>query len=95
MSYIEGVALSVRNLKGAAERSGEMTERDAFLQDIENELRQIRDASLWKNERVIASAQGARVRVRGGGNSDSDGDSDGDGDGEREVLNLCCLLYTS
>ncbi|MDA7981218.1 MAG: glycine C-acetyltransferase [Alphaproteobacteria bacterium] len=70
-----------------------MTERDAFLQDIENELRQIRDASLWKNERVIASAQGARVRVRGGGNSDSDGDSDGDGDGEREVLNLCANNY--
>lgn len=58
-----------------------MVKRDYILREIESELRQIREQSLWKDERVITSAQGAWVIVR-----------DGRGE-ERQVLNLCANNY--
>ena len=52
-----------------------------FYDHLGCELQDIRDAGLYKAERVIASPQGARIRTLG-----SDGSS-------REVLNLCANNY--
>jgi len=46
-------------------------------EEIASELRGIRDAGLWKEERVLSGPQGAEIRVRGG----------------REVLNFCANNY--
>ncbi|SPA01086.1 2-amino-3-ketobutyrate CoA ligase (glycine acetyltransferase) [Cupriavidus taiwanensis] len=54
-----------------------MPNAQAFYASIRDELQSIRDAGLYKNERVIATPQGARVRT-----------SDG-----REVINLCANNY--
>ncbi|MDK3025924.1 glycine C-acetyltransferase [Cupriavidus taiwanensis] len=54
-----------------------MPNAQAFYASIRDELQSIRDAGLYKNERVIATLQGARVRT-----------SDG-----REVINLCANNY--
>ena len=54
-----------------------MPNAQAFYASIRDELQSIRDAGLFKNERVIATPQGARVRT-----------SDG-----REVINLCANNY--
>ena len=50
---------------------------DAFYQHLATELQAIRDAGLYKSERIIATPQGAVVRT-----------SDG-----REVINLCANNY--
>lgn len=52
-----------------------------FYDHLSDELQDLRDAGLYKVERVIASPQGARIRTIG-----SDGSS-------REVLNLCANNY--
>ena len=44
---------------------------------LQNELQLIREAGLYKNERIITSAQGAEVSVSGG----------------EEVLNFCANNY--
>lgn len=54
-----------------------MPNAQAFYASIRDELQSIRDAGLYKNERVLATPQGARVRT-----------SDG-----REVINLCANNY--
>ncbi|SPA30487.1 2-amino-3-ketobutyrate CoA ligase (glycine acetyltransferase) [Cupriavidus taiwanensis] len=54
-----------------------MPNAQAFYASIRDELQSIRDAGLYKSERVIATPQGARVRT-----------SDG-----REVINLCANNY--
>ena len=51
---------------------------DSVLPELAKELEEIRGAGLEKPERVLTSAQGARVRVRGRGD---------------EVLNLCANNY--
>lgn len=48
-----------------------------FLAGIETELQEIRDAGLWKEERVLVSPQEAMIRVEGGA----------------EVLNFCANNY--
>lgn len=48
---------------------------------LQKELKETRDAGLYKEERVIASAQGAMIRVK---------EADGS---EREVLNMCANNY--
>ncbi|MDQ0139096.1 glycine C-acetyltransferase [Cupriavidus necator] len=54
-----------------------MPNAQAFYASIRDELQSIRDAGLYKNERVIATPQGARVRTADG----------------REVINLCANNY--
>lgn len=54
-----------------------MPNAQAFYASIRDELQSIRDAGLYKNERVIATPQGARVRTIDG----------------REVINLCANNY--
>jgi glycine C-acetyltransferase len=54
-----------------------MSNAQAFYASIRDELQSIRDAGLYKNERVIATPQGARVRTTDG----------------REVINLCANNY--
>src|SRR5689334_24346603 len=39
---------------------------DTLKPHLEAELQKIRDAGLWKDERVLASAQGAEVRLADG-----------------------------
>jgi glycine C-acetyltransferase len=39
---------------------------EAMKPSVEAELQAIRDAGLWKDERVLASAQGAEVRLQDG-----------------------------
>jgi len=51
--------------------------REAFLTGIQDELQEIRDAGLWKEERVLVTPQEALVRVQDG----------------REVLNFCANNY--
>lgn len=48
-----------------------------FKSHLSNELTQIEDAGLFKNERIITTAQGAAIRVAGG----------------QEVLNFCANNY--
>jgi glycine C-acetyltransferase len=50
---------------------------DDFYRHLQNELQGIRDAGLYKSERIITSPQGAIVKTRDG----------------REVLNLCANNY--
>ncbi|HXW65234.1 MAG TPA: glycine C-acetyltransferase [Burkholderiaceae bacterium] len=54
-----------------------MTTQDDFYAHIGRQLQEIRDAGLYKSERVITSAQGAVVRIAQG----------------REVINLCANNY--
>ncbi|HYA59420.1 MAG TPA: glycine C-acetyltransferase [Burkholderiaceae bacterium] len=54
-----------------------MTTQDDFYAYIGRQLQEIRDAGLYKTERVITSAQGAVVRIAQG----------------REVINLCANNY--
>jgi len=54
-----------------------MTTQDGFYAYIGQQLQEIRDAGLYKSERVITSAQGAVVRIAQG----------------REVINLCANNY--
>ncbi|WP_432262179.1 glycine C-acetyltransferase [Cupriavidus sp. TMH.W2] len=54
-----------------------MSNAEAFYASIRTELESIREAGLFKNERVIATPQGARVRTTDG----------------REVINLCANNY--
>ncbi|CAN7630712.1 2-amino-3-ketobutyrate coenzyme A ligase [compost metagenome] len=54
-----------------------MSNAEAFYASIRTELESIRAAGLFKNERVIATPQGARVRTTDG----------------REVINLCANNY--
>ena len=54
-----------------------MTTQDDFYAYIGRQLQEIRDAGLYKSERVITSAQGAVVRIAQG----------------REVINLCANNY--
>ncbi|RDK04866.1 glycine C-acetyltransferase [Cupriavidus lacunae] len=54
-----------------------MSNAEAFYASIRTELEGIREAGLFKNERVIATPQGARVRTTDG----------------REVINLCANNY--
>ncbi|WKB53185.1 glycine C-acetyltransferase [Eleftheria terrae] len=54
-----------------------MTSSDLFYQHLRDELQGLRDAGLYKNERVIVTPQGARVRTADG----------------REVINLCANNY--
>ena len=51
--------------------------RQAFLDGVSAELEEIREAGLWKEERVIVTPQEASIRVAGGG----------------EVLNFCANNY--
>jgi len=51
--------------------------RQAFLAGLEQELQEIREAGLWKEERVITTPQDASIRVAGG----------------EEVLNFCANNY--
>ncbi len=50
---------------------------DDFYRHLQNELQGIRDAGLFKNERIITSPQGAIVKTKDG----------------REVINLCANNY--
>jgi len=50
---------------------------DSVRADIQNELDSIREAGLYKDERIIVSPQGAKIRVQDG----------------REVLNFCSNNY--
>ena len=54
---------------------------EKFVSRIGKELEEIRDAGLFKSERIITSAQGAEITVRSGGNV------------ERTVLNFCANNY--
>jgi glycine C-acetyltransferase len=54
-----------------------MTSTNEFYRHLEQELQGIRDAGLYKNERVLVTPQGAVVRTADG----------------REVLNLCANNY--
>ncbi|UIF90163.1 glycine C-acetyltransferase [Cupriavidus sp. UYPR2.512] len=54
-----------------------MSNAEAFYASIRTELESIREAGLFKHERVIATPQGARVRTTDG----------------REVINLCANNY--
>lgn len=58
-----------------------MTHAPDFIAHVGQELQNIRDAGLYKGERVIASPQGAHIRTLG-----ADGAT-------REVLNLCANNY--
>ncbi|MEY3125596.1 MAG: hypothetical protein RLZZ573_2116, partial [Pseudomonadota bacterium] len=58
-----------------------MTHTPDFIAHVGQELQNIRDAGLYKGERVIASPQGAHIRTLG-----ADGAT-------REVLNLCANNY--
>ena len=58
-----------------------MTDRQDFYAHLRHELQGIRDAGLFKQERVIATPQGAHIRTVA-----SDGTM-------REVLNLCANNY--
>ncbi|MEO7941643.1 MAG: glycine C-acetyltransferase [Burkholderiaceae bacterium] len=58
-----------------------MTDRQDFYAHLRHELQGIRDAGLFKQERVIATPQGAHIRTVG-----PDGTA-------REVLNLCANNY--
>jgi len=58
-----------------------MTANASFYAHLGNELDAIRAAGLYKSERIIASAQGARIRIQTAGG------------GEREVLNFCANNY--
>jgi len=51
--------------------------QDSFREGLQSELQEIRDAGLWKSERVITTPQGADVRVKTG----------------EEVLNFCANNY--
>jgi glycine C-acetyltransferase len=51
--------------------------QEKYLQHLENEINQIRDAGLYKNERVIMSPQRAAITVMNG----------------QEVINLCANNY--
>ena len=51
-----------------------------FYAHLRDELQGIRDAGLYKTERVIATPQGAVIRAQGP-------------DGRREVINLCANNY--
>jgi glycine C-acetyltransferase len=51
--------------------------RQAFLDGVAAELEEIRDAGLWKEERIIVTPQEASIRVAGG----------------EEVLNFCANNY--
>ncbi|MBO45449.1 MAG: glycine C-acetyltransferase [Planctomycetes bacterium] len=53
------------------------TVQDSFREGLQSELQEIRDAGLWKSERVITTPQGADVRVKTG----------------EEVLNFCANNY--
>src|SRR5687768_16252530 len=48
-----------------------------FLSHLQTQIEEIRDAGLYKNERIITSPQDARISVQGG----------------REVLNFCANNY--
>lgn len=52
-----------------------------FYDHVNRELQDLREAGLYKAERVISTPQGARIRTRGAEGS------------EREVLNLCANNY--
>ena len=68
--------LSIRSYHpGLLETS--MSDTDAFYASIRRELDAVRAAGLFKDERIIASPQGARVRIADG----------------REVINLCANNY--
>jgi glycine C-acetyltransferase len=54
-----------------------MASTDDFFAHLRNELQGIRDAGLYKAERIIATPQGAHVRTTDG----------------REVINLCANNY--
>jgi len=54
-----------------------MTMQEDFYSHLGQQLQQIRDAGLYKSERVITSAQGAVIRIAQG----------------REVINLCANNY--
>lgn len=56
---------------------GAASGRQAFLDGIAAELQEIRDAGLWKEERVITTPQDAAIRVASG----------------KEVLNFCANNY--
>ena len=58
-----------------------MSDTPDFIAHVGQELQNIRDAGLYKSERVIASPQGAHIRTLG-----ADGTA-------REVLNLCANNY--
>jgi glycine C-acetyltransferase len=51
--------------------------KQAFLAGLEHELQEIRDAGLWKSERVIITPQDADIKVEGGA----------------EVVNFCANNY--
>ncbi|MGB5248652.1 MAG: glycine C-acetyltransferase [Gammaproteobacteria bacterium] len=53
----------------------------AFLESLANETDALRDAGLYKAERIITTPQDAAIRVTGGADS------------EREVINLCANNY--
>jgi glycine C-acetyltransferase len=55
----------------------DVTGQERFLAGVRRQLQEIRDAGLYKNERIITGAQGAIVRIADG----------------REVLNLCANNY--
>ena len=54
-----------------------MATPDDFLNHLRSELQGLRDAGLYKSERIIATPQGALVRTNDG----------------REVINLCANNY--
>src|SRR5258708_13462679 len=54
-----------------------MTPEQDFYAHLHGELQQIREAGLYKSERIITSTQGAVVRIADG----------------REVINLCANNY--
>lgn len=56
---------------------------DQLIKRIDGELAAIRDAGLFKKERVISSAQDAEITVSSGNN----------GTGKRKVLNFCANNY--
>jgi glycine C-acetyltransferase len=54
-----------------------MQDTAAFLNDVRGQLASLREAGLFKAERILTSAQGALVRTADG----------------REVINLCANNY--
>src|SRR5208282_4717861 len=54
-----------------------MARQEDFYAQVRGQLQEIRDAGLYKSERIITSAQGAVVRIADG----------------REAINLCANNY--